>query len=139
MFNQIIYTCLVIFGLSLLIGGTYELYQYFKRKGLRRERTLNNFTLKSLKREETMLEKELEQMLKGWDKHLLSLMSAYSIEGMFKKSSTTFPDIILKLSPYKRTKVSIYSSIFSIITFSLHSHYKRIKYLLKLSNSLLSL
>ena len=104
MFNEILYTCLVIFGLSMLIGGIYELYQYKKQKGLRRERTLNNFTLKSLKNEETMLQNELVSTLKRWDKHLLSLMNAYSIEGMFKKSSTTFPNIIIKLSPYKLEK-----------------------------------
>ena len=104
MFTQILYTCLVIFGLSLLIGGIYELYQYFKQKGLKRKRTLNNFTLKSLKTEESKLQEELTLKMKEWDKHLLSLMSSYTIEGMFKKSSSTFPDIIIKVSPYKREK-----------------------------------
>lgn len=104
MFTQILYTCLVIFGLSLLIGGVYELYQYCKQKGLKRKRTLNNFTLKSLKTEESRLQEELTLKMKEWDKHLLGLMSSYTIEGMFKKSSTTFPNIIIKLSPYKHEK-----------------------------------
>ncbi|XP_066928863.1 uncharacterized protein [Clytia hemisphaerica] len=104
MFEPILYSCLIILGLSLLIGGTYELIQYRKRKRLHRKRTINNFTLKSLKKEEKMLTSELEELLKRWDKHLLTLMNTYSIEGMFKKSSTTFPDILVKLSPYKIEK-----------------------------------
>jgi len=104
MFRPILYTCLVLLVGSLLIGGLYELYQLGERRKLRRVRVENQFTLKSLKREEKQLQEELALLLKQWDKHLLTLMRVYTVEGRFKKSSTTFPDILLKLSPYKLEK-----------------------------------
>lgn len=98
MFTPVVVSCAIILVLSLLIGGSYELYQSQKRKNLNQRRHSFKVTVKTLKKEEEMLTKDLESLLRTWDKVLLGKINSYTLEGMFTKSNTTFSNVIVKLS-----------------------------------------
>lgn len=98
MFAPVVYTCTVILALSLLIGGSYELYQMQKTKIIKRKRESFRVTVKSLRKEEENMTAELELLIKKWEKELLGKIDSYHLEGLFTKSNSTFANVVVKLA-----------------------------------------
>lgn len=102
-----IYTGIVIIGITLLIGGLYEIYRW-KRKSTEKERLSNQeLTLKVLKKEEKKMEEELTDLIKKWEKNLLDLMKGYTLRGVLSKTNRTHANIMLKLTPTELDKLGL--------------------------------